>query len=394
MAIFNFGKPKDEALENKIQRLNQEIAIQKAKLTDLKAQIKIADDIVSLNTELSQKRSELFAIQNEISLANDTFGLQEFGFFERQYKFSDSTKYKEALDNLRKQQKDLVKSGQAGRIIVPVLLDNNKSKGRAMQNQLIKAAIRGFNGEADALLVKVSVSNVEKKIQALKKAFQQLNRMYSRNQIEITIPYLNLKIEELRLAAEFELQRQEEKELLREQMEKDRTHFKNMVSKVEELLKNATGEEFEELQRQLSEYQDKLSELDEIEEDIDYREGHATAGYVYIISNIGSFGEDVYKIGVTRRLEPLERIRELSSASVPFQFDVHALIFSEEAFALETELHNQLSEYKVNKVNNRKEYFKVPFEKIKALLDKHEELTIELNENAEAFEYRQTLLKR
>ena len=412
MAIFNFGKPKDEALENKIQRLNQEIAIQKAKLADLKAQIKIADDIVSLNTELSQKRSELFAIQNEISLANDTLGLQEFGFFERQYKFSDSTKYKEALDNLRKQQKDLVKSGQAGRIIVPMLLDNNKSKGKAMQNQLIKAAIRGFNGEADALLVKVSVSNVEKKIQALKKAFQQLNRMYSRNQIEITIPYLNLKIEELRLAAEFELQKQEEKELLREQrakeredkklqaeikarrkqLEKDRTHFKNMVSKVEELLKNATGEELEELQRQLSEYQDKLSELDEIEEDIDYREGHATAGYVYVISNIGSFGEDVYKIGVTRRLEPLERIRELSSASVPFQFDVHALIFSEEAFALETELHNQLSEYKVNKVNNRKEYFKVPFEKIKALLDKHEELTIELNENAEAFEYRQSNL--
>ena len=73
--------PKDEALENKIQRLNQEIAIQKAKLADLKAQIKIADDIVSLNTELSQKRSELFAIQNEISLANDTLGLQEFGFF-------------------------------------------------------------------------------------------------------------------------------------------------------------------------------------------------------------------------------------------------------------------------------------------------------------------------
>ena len=103
-----------------------------------------------------------------------------------------------------------------------MLLDNNQSKGRAMQNQLIKAAYCGFNGEADALLVKVSVSNVEKKIQALKKAFQQLNRMYSRSQIEITIPYLNLKIEELRLAAEFELQKQEEKELLREQRAKER----------------------------------------------------------------------------------------------------------------------------------------------------------------------------
>jgi len=110
----------------------------------------------------------------------------------------------------------------------------------------------------------------------------------------------------------------------------------------------------------------------------------------YVISNIGSFGENVYKIGVTRRLEPLERIRELSSASVPFQFDIHALIFSEEAFALETELHNQLSQYKVNKVNGRKEYFKVPFAIIKDILDTHKELTVELTENAEAFEYRQT----
>lgn len=410
MGIFNFGKPKDEVLENKIQKLNQEISVQKAKLADLKGQIKIANEIASLDAELSQRKSELSAIQNEILLANDSLELQEFGFFERQYKFSDSTKYKEALDNLRNHQKDLVRSGQAGRIIVSMLLNDNKSKGRAMQNQLIKAAIRGFNGEADALLVKVTVSNVEKKIQALKQAFQQLNKMYSRNQIEITIPYLNLKIEELSLAAEFELQKQEEKELLREQrekeredkklqaeikakrkqLEKDREHFKNMITKVTELLKEAKNNEVDELMRQLTEYQDKLSELDEIEEDIDYREGHATAGYVYVISNIGSFGENVYKIGVTRRLEPLERIRELSSASVPFQFDVHALIFSEEAFALETELHNQLANYKVNKVNGRKEYFKVPFEKIKELLDKHEELTVELNENAEAFEYRQT----
>ena len=304
----------------------------------------------------------------------------------------------------------MIKNGTAGRIITPMLLDNSKSKGKAMQNQLIKAALRGFNGEADALLVKVSVVNVDNKIKALRKVFEQLNKMYSRNLIEITYPYLDLKIEELRLAAEYELQKQEEKELLREQrekeredkklqaeikakrkqLEKDRDHFKNMVAKVTELLKEAKNDEVDELRRQLAEYQDKLSELDEIEEDIDYREGHATAGYVYVISNIGSFGEDVYKIGVTRRLEPLERIRELSSASVPFQFDIHALIFSEEAFALETELHNQLSQYKVNKVNGRKEYFKVPFAIIKDILDTHKELTVELTENAEAFEYRQT----
>ena len=410
MGLFNFGKPKDEVLEAKLQKLTDDIEIKKIELAKLEQQIKKGKEVISLDTELTQKRNELARLNEEIAVANGNLNLQEFGFFERQYSFSDSTKYKDKLDSLRIQQKSMIKNGTAGRIINPMLLDNSKSKGKAMQNQLIKAALRGFNGEADALLVKVSVVNVDNKIKALRKVFEQLNKMYSRNLIEITYPYLDLKIEELRLAAEYELQKQEEKELLREQrekeredkklqaeikakrkqLEKDRDHFKNMVAKVTELLKEAKNDEVDELRRQLAEYQDKLSELDEIEEDIDYREGHATAGYVYVISNIGSFGEDVYKIGVTRRLEPLERIRELSSASVPFQFDVHALIFSEEAFALETELHNQLANYKVNKVNGRKEYFRVPFDEIRSILGTHKELTVELNEDAEAFEYRQT----
>lgn len=410
MGLFNFGKPKDEVLEAKLQKLTDDIEIKKIELAKFEKQIKKGKEVISLDTELAQKRNELARLNEEIAVANGNLNLQEFGFFERQYSFSDSTKYKDKLDSLRIQQKSMIKNGTAGRIINPMLLDNSKSKGKAMQNQLIKAALRGFNGEADALLVKVSVVNVDNKIKALRKVFEQLNKMYSRNLIEITYQYLDLKIEELRLAAEYELQKQEEKELLREQrekeredkklqaeikakrkqLEKDRDHFKNMVAKVTELLKEAKNDEVDELRRQLAEYQDKLSELDEIEEDIDYREGHATAGYVYVISNIGSFGEDVYKIGVTRRLEPLERIRELSSASVPFQFDVHALIFSEEAFALETELHNQLANYKVNKVNGRKEYFRVPFDEIRSILGTHKELTVELNEDAEAFEYRQT----
>ncbi|MGK8362910.1 DUF4041 domain-containing protein [Streptococcus oralis] len=410
MGLFNFGKPKDEILEVKLKKLASDIEAKKSDLANLKQEIRTSREIISLDAELILKKEELAHLNEEIAVANDNLNLQEFGFFERQYNFSDSTKYKDRLDILRMEQKSMTKNGTAGRIVSPMLLDNSKSKGRAMQNQLIKAALRGFNGEADALLVKVSVVNIDNKIKALRKAFEQLNKMYSRNLIEITYQYLELKIEELRLAAEYELKKQEEKELLREQrekeredkklqaeikakrkqLEKERDHFKKMVAKVTELLKEAKDDEVEELRRQLTEYQDKLSELDEIEEDIDYREGHATAGYVYVISNVGSFGEDVYKIGVTRRLEPLERIRELSSASVPFQFDVHALIFSEEAFALETELHNELANYKVNKVNGRKEYFKVSFDKIKGILAAHKELTVELNEMPEAFEYRQT----
>ncbi|HEO7072660.1 TPA: DUF4041 domain-containing protein, partial [Streptococcus agalactiae] len=409
MGLFGFGKPKDEALEAKISSLESKLKDKQSILDDLTRQIKVAKDILKLDDELKKRQSELKALQKEVIVLNDDLDLQEYGFFERKYKFSDSTKYKEELETLRKRQKQLVKDKKAGVIVRPMLLDNSKSKGRAMQNQLIKAMIRGFNGEVDAHLVKVTATNLSKKVDAVVKSFNQLNKMYSRNLVCLSNDYLELKISELQLAVEYELQKLEEKELLREQrakeredkklqaelaakrkqIEKDRKHFKQMLDNVEELLKTANEEEKEKLNLQLAEYQDKLSELDELEEDIDYREGHATAGYVYIISNIGAFGEDVYKIGVTRRLDPMERIRELGSASVPFQFDVHALIFSEEAFSLEKELHNRFEKNKINKVNGRKEYFKVPFSDIKAVLEEHKELAIELTEKAEAFEYRQ-----
>lgn len=414
MGLFGFGKPKDEALEAKISSLESKLKDKQSILDDLTRQIKVAKDILKLDDELKKRQSELKALQKEVIVLNDDLDLQEYGFFERKYKFSDSTKYKEELETLRKRQKQLVKDKKAGVIVRPMLLDNSKSKGRAMQNQLIKAMIRGFNGEVDAHLVKVTATNLSKKVDAVVKSFNQLNKMYSRNLVCLSNDYLELKISELQLAVEYELQKLEEKELLREQrakeredkklqaelaakrkqIEKDRKHFKQMLDNVEELLKTANEEEKEKLNLQLAEYQDKLSELDELEEDIDYREGHATAGYVYIISNIGAFGEDVYKIGVTRRLDPMERIRELGSASVPFQFDVHALIFSEEAFLLEKELHNRFEKNKINKVNGRKEYFKVPFSDIKAVLEEHKELAIELTEKAEAFEYRQSLMTK
>lgn len=413
VAIFGFGKPRDEVLEAKLEKLNNQIEEKKGLLSELTKQLKIANEVSSLDKELEKRKEELQDVKSRLAIMNDDVGLQEFGFFERQYKFSDSVRYKAELDDLRLQQKQLVKDGRAGVITSPLAFNNSVKKGEAIQKQLIKAAIRGFNGEADALLTKVTPGNLENKKKALQKAFEQLNKIYERNFVKLTNQYLELKAKELQLAVEYDLQKQEEKELLREQraqekedrklqaeiaakrkkLEKDRMHFKQMLDNVEALMKSASEEEKEKLKLQLSEYQNKLSELDEIEEDIDYREGHASAGYVYVISNIGSFGEDVYKIGVTRRLEPLERIRELSSASVPFQFDVHALVFSEEAFALETELHNQLAEFKVNKVNGRKEYFRVPFDRIKEILSAHKELAIELTEKAEAFEYRQGLLK-
>ena len=136
---------------------------------------------------------------------------------------------------------------------------------------------------------------------------------------------------------------------------------------------------------------EKIERFNDEKEELEERLENTGAGYVYIISNIGAFGENVYKIGVTRRLEPLERIKELSSASVPFKFDVHALIFSYQAMDLEKELHKTFDKKRVNLVNGRKEFFNITIEEIEKVLEKYKNLTFEFRKEADAEEYRETL---
>ena len=135
-----------------------------------------------------------------------------------------------------------------------------------------------------------------------------------------------------------------------------------------------------------------LGTIDDNIKNIDYREANKRAGYVYIISNIGSFGENVYKIGMTRRLEPMDRISELGDASVPFNFDVHAMIFSDDAPALESALHHAFERNKVNMINTRREFFKVSLDEIKAVVREHFDKTVEFINIPEAEQYRESLM--
>lgn len=178
----------------------------------------------------------------------------------------------------------------------------------------------------------------------------------------------------------------------KQKLEKETTQFTNEVNKLMAYMQKAKDD----IERQL--YLDKIHELEEklsaLEEDKKHvleREENTRAGFVYVISNIGSFGENVYKIGMTRRLEPMDRINELSSASVPFPFDVHAIIFSEDAPSLETLLHHHFQSSQVNKVNARKEFFRVDLEDIKKLVIENHNATVKFVDIPEAMEYRETL---
>jgi len=135
----------------------------------------------------------------------------------------------------------------------------------------------------------------------------------------------------------------------------------------------------------------RLADIDQALKEIDYREANQKAGYVYVISNIGAFGENVYKIGMTRRLDPSERIDELGDASVPFNFDIHAMIFSENAPALENALHHAFEKQKLNWVNQRREFFHVTLDEIKAVVKANHDKTAEFMDVAPAEQYRISL---
>jgi len=172
--------------------------------------------------------------------------------------------------------------------------------------------------------------------------------------------------------------------------EKEERLIQKAMKEAETKLASATAEEKAKFEEQIAELNGKLREAEEKEQRAISMAQQTKRGHVYVISNIGSFGEDVFKIGLTRRLEPFDRVKELGDASVPFSFDVHAMVYSEDAPKLENTLHNTFNENHINKVNPRKEFFRVPLTTIKENIDKlgHE---THWTMKAEALEYRESV---
>ena len=182
---------------------------------------------------------------------------------------------------------------------------------------------------------------------------------------------------------------QKEIEAQRKKIEKEQTHYQTAYEKLLKQLESSPDDA--DLIQKKSELETQLQDIDKAMKDIDYREANQRAGYVYIISNIGAFGENVYKIGMTRRLDPQDRVDELGDASVPFNFDVHAMIFSEDAPALEAKLHKAFEDRKLNLVNQRREFFKVSLDEIKDVVKNNFDKTVEFVEVPDADQYRISL---
>lgn len=357
--------------------------------------------IAFLEAEAAALRTQLEAALagSDVVVLDDERVLQDVGIYRYHHPLENAAAYKERLKDLSGRIAQEVRSGRAIEKSEMFTFDNSLAKGRKMTNDLAKLMLRAYNAEADNCLRTLRAGNVvtaRKRIERSRSAIARLGRMM---QMRISNRFHALRLEEIELTADFLMKKQEEREAAREQraqlreerrvaaelaaererLDKERAHIVNALVAL-----HAAGEGDENLER-------RLAEIDAAIAHNDYRVANIRAGYVYVISNRGAFGENVVKIGLTRRLEPLDRVRELSGASVPFRFDIHALFFSEDAVELEANLHRHFAERRVNHANSRKEFFFASPSEVGKVLASRVGNLLEFNEHAESTEYLQSL---
>lgn len=358
-----------------------------------------ASEAETLDRCISDKKKKLVCLDDEILV-------QEFGLYKPTFDFANSLDYKERLAEVRAEQKALIKNKMAVTGAQNWQVDGSKMRGNKMISDTQKLLLRAFNNECDELVSKIKYTNFDASLDRIYKSSESISKLGAVLGISITQQYLSSKIRELRLAFEYQIKKEQEKEDLkaaraeqreqakiqkeleeqRKKIEKEQTHYQTAHEKL--CAQIANDPENPDLLKRKGEMESKLSDIEKALNDIDYRQANMKAGYVYIISNIGAFGENVYKIGMTRRLDPQERIDELGDASVPFNFDVHAMIFSDDAPALENALHHAFEDKKLNMVNQRREFFNVSLDEIKDVVRKNFDKTVEFIDVPDAEQYR------
>ncbi|WP_455821726.1 DUF4041 domain-containing protein, partial [Clostridium butyricum] len=398
-----------DELDSKIKNLSEEYT---QKNEDLK------NDYSNKNQDLENLyKIKLATLETEYSSLNDKYNTLNNEYNDlcanvilKHYDLSDydgltSEECKNKITLIKMQEKELVKSNDA------VIVYSNANK--SVINNNLKQILRCFNTECDNILMNLSVKNIDNMRGKISKSFESINKIFKVDGLELDKALLELKLEELNLVYTYELKRQQEIEQQKEikaqmieeekvrreleqekkKIEKDQTQFTNEINKLMKYLQKTSNDTEKQLYiDKVKELEEKLKELEKAKQTVLERGANAKAGFVYIISNIGSFGEDVYKIGMTRRLEPMDRVKELSSASVPFEFDVHAMIFSDDAPALENRLHQHFKNQSINKVNPRKEFFHVTLDEIEQVVKENFNSTVEFTRIPIAKEYRQSLL--
>ena len=403
-----------------ISDIDAAIAAARSKLEQIKReQQQLESENEGRRAKLTKEYESALATYNElrkeVSLLEENLEDISFGVYQPHFNFETSAEYKTALENAREKERQLVRGGKAAVCPGRWTVSGSEKEGARMVKLNQKVLLRAFNGECDAAIANVSWNNVTKMEVRIRKSFEAVNKLGDVVQVSITPEYFRLKLDEIRLTHEYETKRHDEREeqrRIREQIreeeraqkeieearqtaEAEEAMYQRSLERARKEAAEATGAQLERLTEQISSFESKLDEARRKKEKAKSRaESGLKSGFVYVISNIGCFGEGVYKIGMTRRLDPDERILELGGASVPFPFDKHAVLWSDNAPELENALHQFFEERRLNMVNARREFYRdVRLDEVEAFV-KQRGLSAQFVHEAEAREYRETLAKR
>ena len=362
-------------------------------------------ELEQLTRQRDETQGQLAQLRHEVVVTQEEAMLQEVGVYQYRHPLTDAMAYQADLARLQDQIKAMTKKdGGAVTASTNWTVNGSLAQGRTMVRDFSKLLLRAYNAEADNLVRGLKPYKLDAAVERLTKVATTIARLGKTMDIRISDAYHWLRIRELELTADYLAKVAEEKEREREEkarlreeraaqqemerekarLEKERQHYAN----ARQALLDKGDEEG------AARLQEKLDEVARAIEDVDYRAANIRAGYVYVISNIGAFGEAMVKVGMTRRLDPLDRVRELGDASVPFRYDVHALFFSQDAVGIETTLHQRLAEKRVNLVNPRREFFHATPDEVKALLAELAGDLLHFEDFPEALEYRQSLAQR
>ncbi|WP_200944613.1 DUF4041 domain-containing protein [Geodermatophilus sp. Leaf369] len=370
-----------------------------------------SDRVEELEAEVEALRRQLEDVRrgggahrpanDELIELDDALLLQQVGIYEYHHPLENAEMYRERLAALREDIKDAVRSGNAIEASDRFAYNNSLAAGRKMTADFSKLMLRAYNAEADNCVRSLRAGALVTATKRLETAAATIAKLGKMMEMHVADGYHALRITELELTADYLFKQQEEREAAREERErlreerkaeaelaaqreklnKERAHYTNTLAAV-----RASGTP-EEVAALVS----RLSDLDAAIELNDFRAANIRAGYVYVISNIGAFGKSVVKIGMTRRLEPMDRVRELGDASVPFPFDVHAIYFSDDAITLENELHHAFADRRLNQANLRREFFFATPEEVRDVLAEKVGNLLEYAAAPEAEQYYQSL---
>ena len=393
--ISEARKTAREILDNSDNEAENIIRDARATAESLKSE---ADSLSLEKSMLEQQISQLEAESVELQkpLEPYTIGIDP-------YENMKSDEIKNQISVLQGHEREMVNDGSALDELVQLTpLSFNKKR------QMLLC----FNTQCARVFDNLTIANSDTARAKIQRSYESVNRIFASDGLQISEEYLQAKFEELHLMYAYAVKIREERETqkaIREQLQeeakvqreielenakidKELKHHNIQISRLMKHMHDSKNDVEKQLYvERIRELEEEVKKLRADKEHVLERENNTRSGYVYIISNIGSFGEDVYKIGMTRRLEPQDRIDELSSASVPFKFDVHAMIFSDDAPALENILHQTFADMQVNRVNPRKEFFRVDLNKIKKVVKENFDGTAVFTDVPEAEEYRETL---